>query len=1089
MIKKHIIKILLFVSLCLLFVNEDNYSQKQRIRFDRLSIEEGLTQSSVIIIKQDNQGFLWFGTYVGLIRYDGYHFKTFLNSPDDSSSLAQNSVRSILIDSKGVMWVGTENGLSKYNSQTENFVNYYHNPSKLESLSNNRIRDVIEDKNGIIWVATEDGLNKFDRDNELFERYLHNPNNPNSIIDNFIRKILEDSSGRLWLGTNLGLDLFDRKTGKFYHFKHNPYNINSLSDDKITAISEDKNGVVWIGTRDGGINKLDPGTDKFIRYTSRPNNPKGLSHNYVRDILTDKDGEMWIGTFGGGLDKYNRNTDVFINYKYNQNDLHSLSSNSIYSIFEDRAGLIWIGTDFGGISIINKRKNQFYYVGNVPHDNNSLNNNNVHAFYEDPQDKGKTIWIGTLGGGLTLFNRVNGTFISYMHNPNNQNSISNNSVRSIYKDKFGYLWVGTDNGLNKFDLNKKTFKRYFPSQGDPFSLRHFLIKTIYEDKSGTLWIGTNGGGLSRYDRKNDRFINYLPDENDPNSISDNIVWSIYEDSKNNLWIGTNSGGLNLFNRETEKFTVFKRDAENPKSISIDKVLNIYEDQMNRLWIGTAGGGLNSFEVESNTFKHYGLNQERLPNTIHSIIDDDNGYLWISSTTGLVQFDPVKNRVVTFNLQDGLQSNEFHVNSSCKSITGELFFGGINGLNIFFPKNIKEDEYTPQIVITDFLIFNRSVPILENANGKKVLTKSISVADQIVLSYSDEVITFEFAALDFSAPNKNMYAYIMEGFEKDWNYVGNRRFATYTKLPSGNYTFKVKGSNHNGVWSNELASIEIVITPPLWGAWWFRIILFVLVFSGVLALYKARTARIRAYNKELEKRVTERTIQLEEAIKELEAFSYSVSHDLRAPLRAIDGYNEIFIEDYGPLIDDEGKRLLNVISQSSLKMNNLINDLLTFSKAGRIELKHIQIDMKGLVDSVINELIDTTSRDNYTIKINLYENIVGDETLIRQVWINLISNALKFSSKAKYPQIQIGMSITEQEIIYFVADNGAGFNKEYAHKLFKVFQRLHKDEEYEGTGVGLAIVQRIILRHGGKVWAEGEVGKGARFYFSLPRKEL
>jgi len=1080
----------LFIVICFLFlISENILGQRQRIRFDRISIEHGLTQSSVGIIEQDHKGFLWFGTYMGLIRYDGYQYRSFLNSPDDNTSIAHNALRKIFIDSDGVMWIGTEGGLSRYNQDKENFTNYYHNPKNPNSLSNDRVREVKEDKNGNLWIATEYGLNKLDRKTETFERYYHNPLLPNTISANFVRTIFEDSQGRFWVGTDNGLDLFDRETGIITHYKYDPKNPYSISDNKITVIKEDLDGRLWIGTRDNGLNRLDPGVNKFIRYINNPYNPLSISHNYVRDILVDRDGELWIGTYGGGLNKYDNDRDAFINYKNNPDDRFSLSGNSIYSLFQDRSGLIWIGTDFGGISILDKRKNQFLYYGNIPNNPNSLNNNNVYTFYEDPIDKGKTMWIGTLGGGLTLFDRVNDKFTFYTNIPNNSNSISNNLVRAVIKDKFGYLWIATDNGLNRFDLSEKKIKRYLPDPSNKNSINHYMLKTIYEDKSGVIWIGANGGGLIKYDRTNDHFTSYLPNERDTNSISDNIVWCILEDSNNNFWIGTNSGGLNLFDRKEEKFKAFKKNKNDPNSISNNKILTMIEDKNGIIWIGTAGGGLNRFDKQTGIFEKIDLTNGLISNTVHGLIEDDDGFLWISTTDGISKYDPVNKNFSNFNVQDGLQSNEFHVNSVYKSLTGELFFGGISGFNIFNPRNIKGYNYIPQVVLTDFQIFNQSVPISDNAKNKTVLTKSITVTDKIILSYKDEVFSFEFAALDYSAPNKNKYAYIMEGFEKEWNYVGNRRFATYTKLPAGKYTFKVKGTNHNGIWSDETASVEIIIIPPFWGTWLFRSFLIILLFVLIFLLYKVRTARIRAYSKKLERQVQERTAQLENANKELEAFSYSVSHDLRAPLRAIDGYSKIFIEDYGSRIDYEGKRLLEVISQSSQKMGNLINDLLSFSKVGRVELKLQEIDMKGLVDSVLNEILENTLRDRYLIKINIEGSIIGDEALLRQVWTNLISNAIKFSAYSKYPQIQIGMSVNESEIVYFVADNGAGFDKQYTHKLFKVFQRLHKEDEFEGTGVGLAIVYRIIDRHGGKVWAEGELGKGARFYFSLPRKEI
>jgi len=805
-------------------------------------------------------------------------------------------------------------------------------------------------------------------------------------------------------------------------------------------------------------------------------------------MLEDRSGDLWIATYGGGLEKYDRENDRFIHFQKEFGNTHSISGNAVHSIFEDRAGIIWVGVDFGGMNKLDKRKNQFVYYGDNPGDDNGLKTSNVNVFYEDPADNGNKMWIGTWGGGFALFDRVNDKFTFYKNIPGNANSLSNNIVRCIIKDKDGMLWIGTDGGLNKFDPRTKSFKRYYNNPYEPGSLSNNMLKMIHVDKDGDLWIATNGGGLDLYDKKNDKFIHHLPDTKKPNSLNDNIVWFIHEDKEGIFWLGTNAGGLNRFDKRTGKFTHFVKDINNPKSISENKVLTIHEDGEGNLWLGTAGGGLNRFNKSSLEFEKFTVENGLPSNTIHAIVEDNDRNLWMSSTRGISKFNPATKEITNFSARDGLQSDEFHVNSFCKSVTGELFFGGFNGFNVFIPERIKLNEFIPQIVFTDFRIFNKPISIGSKIDDRIILEKSITETDNIILSYKDEVFSIQFAVMDFSSPEKNMYAYKMEGFEDEWNYVGNRNFVTYTKLPPGEYNFRVKGSNHNGVWNEEGISLAILIEPPFWETWIFKLFSVLFIVLLLTAGYKFRTARIRAKSRELEMSVKERTAQLENTYKELEDFSYSVSHDLRAPLRAIDGYSNIFLDEYGNTVDDEGKRLLKVISDSSKKMGLLIDDLLDLSRIGRHELDKQIIDMENTVVSICNELLDGVNKGKYKINIEHLPQIIGDESLIRQVWINLISNAIKFTSKTLNPKIEIGFIESEKEITYFIVDNGAGFNPEYTHKLFGVFQRLHKEDEFEGTGVGLAIVQRIIQRHGGKIWADAEINNGASFYFSLPKYE-
>ncbi len=1059
----------------------DLHAQQGKIRFDKISIEQGLSQSSVISICQDHWGFLWFGTYEGLNRYDGYQFKIYKNDPIDSASLSNNVIKVIYEDHLNILWVGTEGGLNRFDPEKERFIRYLSDKDDSTSLSNDRVRNIFEDRFGVLWIATDHGLNRFNREKDNFKIYYHEESNPNSISHNFVREMYEDHLGNLWIGTDVGLNLFDREKERFIRFFHDPQDPYSLSGNNILSFGEDAQGDLWIGTWDEGLNRFDQEKKRFIRYRFDLKDPYSLRHNIVRSIYGDRSGELWIATYGGGLEKYDRAHDRFIHYQHDANDPYSLSSNAVYCIYEDRSGILWFGTDFGGVSKFDRKKNQFAHFQNDPNDPYSLNNNTVNAFYEDPDDQGKIIWIGTWGGGLCKFDRKKEIFTHFQNDPLNPYSLSNDVIRCIFEDHTGILWIGTDGGLNRFDRRTGQFLNYQCIPGNPNTLDYDNIYSICEDHTNRLWIGSYYGGLNRFDQKTGRFIRYRIDPDDPASFNDNIVWFIYEDRSEQLWIGTDAGGLNRYDSGRDRFTHYMKNPDDSNSISDNKVLCIFEDHSGILWLGTPNG-LNRFDAVNERFHCYDEKNGLASSTIQAILEDDDGYLWISTVSGLSRFDPRTEEFVNYDVNNGLQGNEFNVNACFKSVTGEMFFGGVNGFNLFFPQKIKTNQYVPPIVLTDFQLFNRSVYIGQKIDGHQFLEKSILETSEIRLTYKEDVFSIEFASLDYTAPDKNKYAYFMEGIEKDWNYVGNRRFATYTKLRPGTYKFRVKGSNNDGVWNNEDIALKIKITPPFWYTIWFRMFIILLILGVLLAGFQMRITGIRNRNRELEHRVTERTAELEETNKELEAFAYSVSHDLRAPLRGMDGFSKILIEDYNEKIDEKGKDYLLRIRKASHRMSQLIDDLLRLFRLSRGEMSFDEVNLSELFQSVIDEYKQADPDRQVEVKIDKDIYIVGDRSLLKVMFQNLVDNAWKFSRNEAKAEIAFGIKKQNEETVFYVKDNGIGFNMAHSQKMFEPFQRQHSG--FEGTGVGLATVKRIVQRHGGRIWAEGRENDGATFYFTL-----
>ncbi|MDM8514971.1 two-component regulator propeller domain-containing protein [Desulfobacterales bacterium HSG16] len=861
-------------------------AQNNTIRFEHISVAQGLSQSSVHCIIQDNKGFIWLGTQDGLNRYDGYSFKVIKNDPENSFSLSHNIVKSIYEDSKGVLWIGTwGGGLNKFDRKKEKIIRYMHNPNELSSLSHNNVMSIYEDSRNILWIGTENGgINKFDSENEEFTHYQNDSDDLSSLSHNDVKSIYEDSKGNLWVGTEDGLNKFNREKEKFIRYRNNPDDPFSLSQNEIWYIYEDSEATLWIGTKNGGLNKFDQENEKFTHYQNESGNPDSLSHDWVRSIYEDSEGILWIGTEGGGLNRFDRENEKFIRYQNDPNNPFSLSNDVVWSIYEDRSNVLWIGTYTGGLNKYDRGKEQFVHYKNEPENPNSLIHNVVWSIYED---RDKMLWIGTVNG-LNGFDRENEKFIRYQNEPDNPLSLSHNEVWSIYEDQAENFWIGTFQGLNKLDRKTGEFTRYI-NQGEDVANK---IKTICEDSKGMLWIGT-GGGLFNFDRDKKLFIPYRINTNDPNGRIEakntdvNKVWSIYEDSSETLWVGTEEGLCRL-DRKNDSFIRYQNDPQGSQSLSDSWILSIYESKAKDLWIGTVGG-FNNFHPEEKSFTRY-REKDGLPNdVIYGILEDKKNNLWMSTNNGLSRFNPQTKIFKNYSIKDGLQNNEFNAGAFFMNEKGEMFFGGIDGFNAFFPA--KKDNLTiPSIAITNFQIFHE--PVKVDANSP--LKQAVEYTDTIELSHKERVFSFEFAALHFISPEKNQYAYMMDGFDQDWIYSGSRRFATYTNLSAGRYVFRVKGSNNDGLWNEAGASIKIIITPPPWKTWWaysfYGLFAAGLLFGYIRYKTKAQAEELAHQRRELdqkrrmaellEKKVEERTCDVNLALEKVNDANDKVMDSLR-----------------------------------------------------------------------------------------------------------------------------------------------------------------------------------------------------------------
>ena len=826
------------------------------LRFDHISIEQGLSQSSVHVIFQDSHGFLWFGTQDGLNRYDGYTFKTYKPDPDSPTSLSDRWINSIVEDQEGYLWIATRlGGLNRYDPRTEQFIHFRHDATDPLSISSDRINVLYIDKKGNLWLGTSNGLDLFDRVNNTVTHYNYDPSRPGGITGKTITAIYEDSRGRFWIGTTAGgLNLFDPESRTFTPYQHDPDNEISISDDYVTAIAESRSSALWIGTRNG-LNRFSPDSGRFQRYLHSDIDKQSIADNWITALRVDSTGNLWVGT-GMGLDRLSTIGTRFIHYRHDPTFSKSLSTNHIMSIYEDRGGVLWFGTSAGGVNKYDRQGDRFAYYRHDPGNPNSISGNLIFSIYVDSQ--GYT-WIGTEGAGLNRFTWPTNQVMHFLHNPDKQNSISSNTVNSIHEDQDGMLWIATPEGLDVFDRNTLQFSHYKRDPANPDGLSANHIYEVFVDSQNNVWIGTQGG-LDHLDRSTGKFTHYTPRVGDPDSLSGIAVNNIFEDHNGNFWMGTFDSGLNKFNPKTGRFTRYRFDPQNKRSISNDSILTIYEDSQNRLWIGTAGGGLNLYNPSTDSFTYY-LEKDGLPNgVVYGILEGAQGKLWLSTNFGISLFDPESRTFRNFDEGDGLQSNEFNSGAFAKGKYGEFYFGGINGLTVFHPSRVDDSPYLPQVVLTS----------LTQGDNPIVTNSSLATTQNVVLHWPENLLEFEFAALSYSQPNKNQYAYKLEGFDTGWHFIGTKRDGRYTNLPGGEYTLLLKASNSDGIWNETPVRINVTVVPPFWQTVWFRALLVLGVVLVVAGGVRLRTKTMQDRNRQLERLVRERTSALEKRNQEIQA---------------------------------------------------------------------------------------------------------------------------------------------------------------------------------------------------------------------------
>lgn len=1067
------------------------------LRFDRISVDDGLSNGAVNTIIQDQQGFMWFGTEDGLNRYDGSRFVIFRPEPGNPNSLISGNFGAILQDSRGWLWLGTwGGGLDRLDPESGEFVHFGTGAEGSSGFRGINIEFVFEDSAGDIWIGTErSGLNRYRAEEASFEHFPFIAEGEPRSGSASIKAMEQSDNGRLFVGTDAGLFWFDGQSQRFETVQlpgeddQQPARIRSLDSDR-------ENGL-WVGTRDDGLKHLDLETGIWTEYRHEPDSENSLSEDAIARVFVDSAGIVWVATYNSGLDRLDLEQGLFRNFDYaSEESDETISFRRIDAIYEDRSGVLWFGTRGGGINKLPVRSRGFKSYRYAESGIHGLPHTTVRSVTEQPNTDGTTIWVGTDGAGLVRYTDSSDHFEHFPPRPGTPGYLQDGRVWSLLVDRENRLWAGTYSAglfMRMLDAPGDEFRNFTHDETQPDSLGDDRVQVLHESINGSIWIGT-ANGLARFqslDGKG-RFERFRHSPGDPGSLSDNYVTALLDHEDGRLWVGTRTG-LNLLDPRTGRAIRYVHDAADKNSISASYVTSLARDIDGRLWVGTDAGGLNllqpgsqKFSVQSTLINETGLR-------ISSILADPSGHLWIGTGRGLVRFDPTTTDIRAFGLSDGLSTLSFLRGAAVQVKSGEMFFGGLRGLVSFRPDLIHKYPHPPSLVFT-------SVSRLDT--GEELLRAGIASEEaQLVLSHDAAFLRFEYAALDYLDASRNRYAHMMEGIDQGWIQTGNENATSYSGLRPGDYKFRVRAASSSGAWTEQGIQLALTIKPAFWQTWWFYSALALLIGALIYALHLARISIIRSQNLRLEHlnsrlldQIQERNrieterealiMELRDRNAEMERFTYTVSHDLKSPLITIRGFLGLLHEDQETGRRESMRRHIDKIESAATRMNQLLDELLQFSRAGKV------IDEPGMVPlgEIVADALGLARGEieNSGAEVILHGKfplVFVDRVRMTEALQNLISNAARFMGDQLHPKIEIGVSQRGEQHVFYVRDNGIGIDRAHQAIIFELFERL--DTGTEGTGIGLALVKRIIEKHDGQIWVESPgAGQGATFYFTL-----
>ncbi len=857
-----------FRTLTILLMISHACAQDNTMRFEHLTVEDGLSEGAIYSILQDTKGFMWFGTRFGLNRYDGHEFRVFNHDPKDPTSIPGHWIAALLEDRLGYIWLATqEDGVAIYNPSTENFRTFAHDKNDPSSLSSDLVTSLYEDSHGRIWIGTKNGLNRYNRESQSFTKYFKIDGDTTSICDNVITAVSEGPGDILILGLGSGsISTFDIKTENFENITSGPFTPNWTSDRAIKAILPDKNSdYIWISRFTIGLYKFDVKKGIEKEYRKFGIHPRGVASNFTLQISQDHQGRLWLASVDG-FTVFDPISETYIYNDPDEKNPSSVNDHIIYSSYVDRHGIVWGGSEAKGLNIHRPNLVRFELHQHEPGNLQTPSANSVFSLAEGLDGD---IWFSTIPGGFNRYNPITKSYRYYQSDRNSLLVYSLNYAQEVMIDHRGMTWFGVNAaGLMEFEPESgKRLNLFYPEPGNSNSLSGHTVHSLLETSDGSIWVGTKENGLSKYSRESNSFTRYKSNPDNPTSLRGERIYTLLEDHAGVLWIGTAQGGLNRFHPETETFTSHVYTAGTDNCIQSNAVLALYEDGHHNLWIGTKGGGLNKLDSTRQYFSTLDLGRDNVEISIKGIEEDDNGYLWLSTTDGIIKADPESGFQNRYTSIDGLQGNEFYYSSSLRDSQGYMYFGGPNGFNRFHPDSIRNNAHIPPVVITGLDINYQPIPIGEMPDGRTILSKSITETDELVLSHHDQVISFTYSALDYTDPSRNRFAYKLDNFDEEWVQAGFSHKATYTSLEPGSYAFRVIASNNDGIWNDEGVAIAIIVKPPYWKTLWFKAGISLLLIFLFYTYIKLRLRRVEHEKRKLEGLVIERTDELRVEIEE------------------------------------------------------------------------------------------------------------------------------------------------------------------------------------------------------------------------------
>ena len=1054
--KINIILILVCIFSCLK-ISTSYANIRESFNFKNITIEDGLSQSTVETIYQDSKGYIWIGTNDGLDRYNGYEFKHYKHDKYDKNSIANNYIVDIIEDKNGYIWVSTIGGLSRINPDKDEIKNYY---SKEDSgnLSNSNLWQILCTKDNRLIASTIDGLNVYDKNKDKFTRILYKEG---ELPSQYIYSLEEDINGHIWVGTDNGLVELDKDLNivKSYH--------DTIGDSDVYNVYDDSKGNIWVCTLDNGLFKINL-DDKSVENYKNNNSKRSIPSNNVRDIISDSEGKLWIAT-DKGLCTFDYEREEFITYNKKLYQSNSLIDDEIFCLLKDSSGLIWIGT-YSGISRFNPNSN-FTHFKLDPYEDNSISGNVIHGIYEDDD---KTLWIGTNESGVNV---INGESIKHLNKENG------NLVSDLIEDITGfknYIFIGTNEGLSVLVKNDKTAKNYtITNYTTKDGLPSNKIRSLFIDSKGYLWIGTNKG-LAILDTNNNKIIDitYILDEM---GVSDKFIRAVYEDSKGNYYIGCFlEGGLIKINPNTKEYKIYKNIENDDSSISNNSIRYINEDLYGNILVGTSHG-INILNLSTDKFNHYTEKDGLINNTIYGILVDKNNGIWMSTNAGISKLSTEDATFKNFTITDGLQSNEFNGRACFKSKDGNMYFGGINGFNVFNSQDIELSTFEPKVIFDNFEI---------NGTNKKDISN-------IKFKSNENNIKINFFTNDYKNTKTTQYYYKLEGLENEWN-MTNSNSLVFANLGSGDYTLKIKTITQHGVMSDE-SSVHFTINPPIWRSNYAICIYLILIIISILRyMHKVNTLdrlvneRTNKLRKEMEKneQLFKKVLSLEQNKNN---YFVNLSHELRTPLNVLSSINQLikeFTKKDNFITPEKLSYYMGIMDRNCSRLLSLINNLIDHTK---IENNSYIINKKDedivyLVEETVLDIKDYIEEKGLELifDTDVEEKVIRcDKVDIERCIINLVGNAVKFTPEGGL--IEVLLQDLDDKVKIIVKDNGIGISEENQKVIFDRFNQVvdESSEQKGGSGLGLTITKQLITLHNGEIYVESEVGVGSEFIIILP----